>query len=139
MVLLAAARDLHQDAIPATKSRSGRRPKTSKYTDDLLIRELRKNYLLRTSELKEMHPDHLGNVSVRCIQHSLQKNLNTPSPRAAYKPLLISHMGKKCFQFALKYLHRRADDWKRSCCLMNLPFSASPITNKGHLGAIIDP
>ena len=36
MVLLAAARDLHQDALPATKSRSGRRPTTSKHTDDLL-------------------------------------------------------------------------------------------------------
>ena len=36
MTLLAAARDLPQDAIPSTKSRSGRPPKTTKHTDDLL-------------------------------------------------------------------------------------------------------
>ena len=34
--LLAAARDMPQDAIPATKSRFGRPPKTTKHTDDLL-------------------------------------------------------------------------------------------------------
>ena len=38
MALLAAARDQPQDIIPATKSRSGRPPKTSKHTDDLLRR-----------------------------------------------------------------------------------------------------
>ena len=36
MVLLAAARDLPQDAISPTKSRLGRPPKTSKHTYDLL-------------------------------------------------------------------------------------------------------
>ena len=78
MVLLAAARDLPQDAIPATKSQSGRTPKTTKHSDELLRRELRKNLHLRASELKEMHTDHLGNVSVRCIQNSLQKDLSIP-------------------------------------------------------------
>ena len=86
MALLAAARDLPQDAIPATKSRFGRPPKTTKH----------KNHHLRASELKEMHPDHLGNVSVRCIQQSLQKDLNIPSRRAASKPLLTPHMRNRC-------------------------------------------
>ena len=36
MVLLAAARDLPQDAFPAIKSRFGRPPKTTKHTGDLL-------------------------------------------------------------------------------------------------------
>ena len=36
MALLADARDQPQDAIPATKSRSGRSPKATKHTDDLL-------------------------------------------------------------------------------------------------------
>ena len=114
MVLLAAARVLSQDAIPATKSRSGRPPKITKHTDDLLRRELHKNPQPSASELKEMHPDHLWNVSVRCIQHSLQKNLNTPSRRAAAKPLLIPHMRNKCLQFALRYLHWSVDDWKNA-------------------------
>ena len=38
MALLAAARDLPQDAIPSTKSRFGRLPKTTKHTDYLLSR-----------------------------------------------------------------------------------------------------
>ena len=45
----------------------------------------------------------------------------------------------RCLQFALRYLHGSVDDWKRSCRLMNLPFSACPATNKGHFGAKIDP
>ena len=56
------------------------------HTDDLLRRELRKNRHFSASELKEMHPDHLGNVSVR-FQHSLQKELNIPS-RPAVDPNL---------------------------------------------------
>ena len=36
MALLAAACDLPKDVIPATKSRFGRPPKTTKHTDDLL-------------------------------------------------------------------------------------------------------
>ena len=47
-------------------------------------------------------------------------------------------MRKKRLQFALRYLHESVDDWKMSCRLMNLPFSASLATNKGYLGAIID-
>ena len=113
MALLAVARDQPQDAIPATKSRSGRPPKTTKHTDDLLQQELRKNHHLGASEIKEMHPDHLGNVSVRCNQHCLQKDLNIPSRRAASKPLLTSHMRNRCLQFALRYLHESVDDWKK--------------------------
>ena len=59
MTLLAVARDLPQDGIPATKSRSGRPPKTSKLTDDVQRQELRRNHHLSASELKEMHQDHL--------------------------------------------------------------------------------
>ena len=36
MQLLAAARDLTQNAIPVTKSRFGRPSNTTKHTDDLL-------------------------------------------------------------------------------------------------------
>ena len=59
--------------------------------------------------------------------------------RAASKPVLTPHMRNRCFQFALRYLHGSVDDRKRSCHLMNLPFSACPATNKGHLDAKIDP
>ena len=36
MSFLVDARNIPQDAIPATKSRSGRQQKTTKHTDDLL-------------------------------------------------------------------------------------------------------
>ena len=45
--------------------------------------------------------------------HCLQKELNIPSRRAAYKPLLTLQMGKKYLQFALKYLQGVVDDWKK--------------------------
>ena len=58
MTLLAVARDLPQDVIPATKPRSGRPPKTSKLTDDVRRQELRSNHHLSASELKEIHHPH---------------------------------------------------------------------------------
>ena len=82
-----------------------------------------------------MHPDHLGNIAVRCIQNSLEKDLNIPSRRAASKPLLTLHMRNRCLQFALRYLTGVLITGKSSCRMMNLPFSACPATNKGHLGA----
>ena len=102
-----------QEAIQHSKNNNSVGP------DNLSIRHLKHigplglTFLTSASELKEMHPDHFGNVFVRCIQHRLQKDLNIPSRRATYKPLLTLHMGKKCLQFALKYLHGSVDDWKR--------------------------
>ena len=48
MTLLAAARDLPQNVIPATKPRSGP-PKTSKHHDGVRGQELRKNLHLDAS------------------------------------------------------------------------------------------
>ena len=68
MTLLAAAHDLPQNVMLATKPRCGRPPKTSKHTDDVLRQELRRDHHLNASEHKEVHQDHPGNVSVRCIE-----------------------------------------------------------------------
>ena len=46
MTFLTAARDLLQDVITANKPRSGRPPKTSKHTDDVHRRDLRRNLAL---------------------------------------------------------------------------------------------
>ena len=110
MTLLAAARDLPQNIIPATKPRSGRRPKTSKHTDDVRRQELRKNHHLSASEIKEMHQDHLENVSIRCIEQRPKKDLKIPSQCAAFKTLLTLRKMKKRLQFALIYLHWSVDD-----------------------------
>ena len=125
-----------QDAIPATKSRSGQPPTTSKHTADVPRQELLRNRHLSASELKEMHQDLLGNVSVRCIQYRLkaEEGPDIPSRCAASKPISL-HMKKNCLQFALRYLYCSVDDWKRSHGLIDPPFSTSPSTNKGHLSA----
>ena len=95
MTLLAAARDLPQDAIPATKD--------NKTSDDVQRQELPRNHYFDASELKKMHQDHLGNVSIRSIEHRPKKNLNIPSRRAASKTILTPRMRKKSIQFALMY------------------------------------
>ena len=113
MTLLAAARDLPQNVIPATKPRSGRPPKTSKHPDDVRRQELRRNYHLSASELKEMHQDHLGNVSIRFIEHRRKKVLKISSQRAASKTLLTPRKRKNRFQFALRYRLWSVDDRKK--------------------------
>ena len=95
MTFLAAARDLPQNVIPATKPRSGRPLMTSKHTDDVRGQELHRKHHLSASELKEMHQDHLGNVSIRCIEQRLKKDLMISSHRAASKTLLTPRKRKK--------------------------------------------
>ena len=102
MTFLAAARDLPQNVIPDNKPRSGRPPKTSKHTDGVRSRELHRKHHLSASELNEMHQDHVGkfgNVSIRCIEQRLKKDLMIPSHRAASKTLLIARKRKKRLQF----------------------------------------
>ena len=95
MAFLAAARDLPQNVIPGNKPRSLRPPKTSKHTDGVRSRELHRKHHLSASELNEMHQDHVGNVSIRCIEQRLKKDLMIPSHRAASKTVLIPRKRKK--------------------------------------------
>ena len=113
MTFLSAARDLPQNVIPANKPRSGRPPKTSKHTDGVRSQELHRKHHLSASELNEMHQDHVGNVSIRCIEQRLKKDLMIPSDRAASKTLLIARKRKKRLQFTLRYLLGSVDDMKK--------------------------
>ena len=113
MTFLAAARDLPQNVIPANKPRSGRPPKTSKHTEGVRSQKLHRKHHLSASELRDMHQDHLGNVSIRCIEQRMKKDLMTPSHRAASKTLLTLHKMKKRLQFTLKYLLGSVDDMKK--------------------------
>ena len=113
MTFLAAARDLPQNVIPANKPRSGRPPKTSKHIDGVRSQELHRKHHLSASELNEMHQDHVGNVSIRCIEHRLKKDLMIPSHRAASKTLLIARKRKKRLQFTLRYLLGSVDNIKK--------------------------
>ena len=113
MTFLAAAHDLPQNVIPDNKPRSGRPPKISKHTDGVQSHELHRKHHLSASELNEMHQDHVGNVSIRCIEQRLKKDLMIPSHRAASKTLLIARKRKKRLQFTLRYLLGSVDDMKQ--------------------------
>ena len=119
MTFLAAARDLPQNVISAYKSRSGRPPKTSKHSDGVRSQELHRQHHLSASELKEMHQDHVGNVSIRCIEQRLKGDLMIPSHRAASKTLLIARKRKKRLQFTLRYLLGSVDESTFQCISSN--------------------
>ncbi|KAG7177743.1 PiggyBac transposable element-derived protein 4-like 6 [Homarus americanus] len=94
--LKAAARHLPPGQLPASKPRTGRPRKTTPDTDTLLRRDVLRSSRKSAAELKKAHPDLLGNVSERTIQHRLQ-NLNLPSGR------------KKRLSFSHKYKHRTVE------------------------------
>ena len=54
---------------------------------------------------EKKHVQLLQNVSVRTIQHRLQKDLKMPCRRAAKKPLLTKAMMKKRVSVCKKYMH----------------------------------
>ncbi|KAG7159582.1 hypothetical protein Hamer_G004234 [Homarus americanus] len=81
--LKAVARDLPPASVPPAKPRSGRLRKTSKTTDALLRREVLKTPHITAAELQRNHPDVLGNVAQRTIQHRLKKELHLPCRRPA--------------------------------------------------------
>ena len=136
MAFLAAARDLPQDAIPATKSWFGRPPNT-------LMIYCSENYA-RTITLVHQN-------SRRCIRiisgMSLSDVSSTACRRAwTYQDDVLSPNLSWLYIWGIDVSNLLWDIFtgvlmtgKRSCRLMNLPFSACPATNKGHLSANIDP
>ena len=60
-----------------------------------------------------MHPDLLSNVSVRTIQHRLQKELGLPSLTSAKKPLINDRMKGQRLAFAKKHAHLTPTQWKK--------------------------
>jgi transposase len=54
-----------------------------------------------------------SNISVRIIQHVLQKQLGLPSRKASKKPLLTQKMLEKRLKFCNKYKHWKESDWEQ--------------------------
>ena len=108
-----AAATLPEGGVPPRKQGSGGKRKTSPRTDKVLKREVMQNPSMTASELKKKHPDLLGNVAIRTIQHRLQKDLGLPCRRAAKKPLLTDAMKKKRITFAKKYKDWTSEQWKK--------------------------
>ena len=113
MRILAAAKELPCNKVPKHKFGGGRRRKTSKFTDAIMKRELQKNPRLTALELQTLHPNLLENVTIRTVQHPLQKDLDLPSRKAAKKPLFTERMKKRCLAFAKKYAHWTTEEWKK--------------------------
>jgi hypothetical protein len=80
------------------------------YMKDRLWRYVNANPFKTAKQLKK-EVFGWSNVSVRMIQHVLQKELNLPSRVAAKKPLLTKLMIKKRLKFCSKYQHWKESDW----------------------------
>ena len=111
MRLLSSAKGLPPNVVPEHKIIAGRPRKTTKATDKLLKREVLKNPRVTSGQLKADHPEVLQNVSVRTVQHRLQKDLLLPCRTAARKPLLNERMRKARLAFANKYKHWTSEQW----------------------------
>lgn len=98
---------------PVRKSGSGRVRKTDLRTDTLIKRAVLIKPTVTAKEIKSDHHNLLKDVSVRTIQHRLQKDLGLPSRHAAKKPLLSAKMRKKRVDFCKQHINWTADDWKK--------------------------
>lgn len=107
-----AANDLPPNIIPQRKRGSGRNRKTTQRTDELMKRDIKKDPFLTAAEIKKNHPGLLDDVSIRTIQHRLQKDLGLPCRRAAKKPLITDRMRKKRLQFCRRYRHWTKEQWR---------------------------
>ncbi|KAG1672327.1 Dihydroorotate dehydrogenase (quinone) [Nymphon striatum] len=108
-----AASSLPTGGTPKRKEGSGGRRKTSARTDAIMKREVMQNPSLTASELKKKHPDLLNTVSIKTIQHRLQKDLHLPTLRAAKKPMLTEAMKKKRVTFCKKYKNWTPEQWRK--------------------------
>ena len=80
---------------PVRKSGSGRVRKTDLRTDTLIKRAVLIKPTVTAKEIKSDHHNLLKDVSVRTIQHRLQKDLGLPSRDAAKKPLQVPKCARK--------------------------------------------
>ncbi|MPC58601.1 hypothetical protein E2C01_052608 [Portunus trituberculatus] len=81
--LKTTAENLPPGTLPARKPDSREPRKTSLCTGKVLAREMKEDPSITAISLKEKHLNLLQNVSVRTIQHRLQKELKLPARHAA--------------------------------------------------------
>ena len=100
MRLLSQAKEHPAGHIPCHKPIKRRPRKTSRKSDKLLKREVEKDSMISSTQLRRIHPNLFKNVLLRTIRHRLQKDLNMRLRRAAKKPLLTDKMKQKRLEFA---------------------------------------
>ena len=85
---LTRAKKIPYASIPPNKKQPGRARLTSPATDRMMKRRVLESPSISARELRNENKDVLGNVSIRTIQHRLQKHLLLPSCRPAPPPSL---------------------------------------------------
>ena len=80
------AKSLPPDTIPERKEGSGSKKKTTERVDKILKPEVMSNPYITATQAKKKCPAMLQDVSVRTIQHRLQKDQKMSSRRTAKKP-----------------------------------------------------
>ena len=105
--------------------RSGRPRKTTKKTDSLIIREVKKNPFISAREIKNSTP-LLQNVSERTIWHRLSKDLKMPARKPRKKPLLTKKMRLKRLSFCKQHLRWTTEqcNGKKGDVQWRIPLSA---------------
>ena len=93
--LLKAAKGLPDDTVPKQKIGSGKKRKTSAWTDHILRREVLISPSIMPASLKKKHLKMCEGVSIRTIQNPLKNDLGLPCTRAAKKPFLTKKMRKE--------------------------------------------
>ena len=109
----ARSRGLPDGVVPPTPKPEGRPRVTSPTTDRLLRRRVLECPSISARELRAENPEALKDVSLRTIQHRLQKDLKLPTRRPAPKPLLSAKMKAKRLAFAKKYVKWTKADWEK--------------------------
>lgn len=105
---------LHQETgSVAPRPRSGRPRITTSATDRILRHEVLRNPFISADELKRSLAPHLDKVSVRTIQHRLQKEMGMPARKPVRKPYVTAKMRESRLEFCRQHQQWTVNDWKK--------------------------
>lgn len=111
--LIAQFKDNDEEFLPVPKPRSGRPPKVSKRTKQVMNRQISANPRLTARQLKNNNPHLLNHVSVRCVQKILHDELGYKSFKARKKPMLSVRQRQNRVNWCKRYKHWTVEDWKK--------------------------
>ena len=110
--LIKKFRDSGSADLPLPKKAPGKTPKTSPRTRKVLARQLERSPGLTARELKEQNPLLLRDVSIRCVQETLKRDLKFKSYRARKKPLITEKQKAKRKLFCKNHKDWDTEKWR---------------------------
>ena len=110
--LVAKSKQMSEDILPSRKPGSGRPKKVRDKAIKTIKKAISKDPRLTGKEIKDQHPKHLNNISLRTIRRVLLEELGLKSHVAAKKPYLTKIMKKKRLLFAKQYLKWTEKQWE---------------------------